>query len=156
VALTKDKVAGLVSLVLGVIYFFATNNLPESAVADPIGPRAFPYIISVGMVVVGLILTLKREVLTEQNRAVIFDLSTEKELMRDIGYTCLSGIVFGLILDPVGYLISAFLFMTAMMFISNGMRIVYNISIGLTFALITYGLFFGLLQVSLPRGILAF
>lgn len=154
--LTKDRVAGLVSLVLGVIYFFATNNLPESAVADPIGPRAFPYIISTGMVIVGLILTLKREELTEKNRAVIFDLSTEKELMRDIGYTCVAGIIFGLILDPVGYLISAFLFMTAMMFITNGKRIFYNISIGLVFAFTTYGLFFGLLEVSLPRGILAF
>jgi len=156
VAITKDKVTGLVSLVLGVVYFFATNNLPESAVADPIGPRVFPYIISAGMVIVGLILTLKREPLTEKNRAVIFDLSTEKELMRDIGYTCLAGIIFGLILEPLGYLISSFLFMTAMMFISNGRRIVYNLSVGLTFAFVTYGLFFGLLEVSLPRGILAF
>lgn len=154
--LTKDKVAGLVSLVLGVIYALATYNLPESPVADPIGPRAFPYIVSAGMVIVGLILSLKREPLTEKNRAVIFDLSTERELMRDIGYTCVAGIVFGLILEPVGYLISTFLFMTAMMFITNGRRIVYNIAIGLLFAFTTYGLFFGLLDVSLPRGMLAF
>lgn len=156
VALTKNRVTGLVSLVLGVIYFFATQNLPESAVADPIGPRAFPFIVSAGMVIVGLVLALKREDLTEKNRAVIFNLATEKELMRDIGFTCVAGIIFGLILEPVGYLISAFLFMTAMMFITNGRRIAYNLSIGLTFALTTYGLFFGLLDVSLPRGILAF
>ncbi len=155
-ALTKDRVTGLVSLVLGVIYFVATKNLPESAVADPIGPRAFPFIISAGMVIVGLILALKRDALTEKNRAVIFNLSTEKGLMLDIAYTCVAGIIFGLILEPVGYLISSFLFMTAMMFITNGRRIVYNVSVGLAFALITYGLFFGLLDVSLPRGILTF
>lgn len=154
--LTKNRVTGLVSLVLGVIYFFATRNLPESAVADPIGPRAFPYIISVGMVIVGLILTLKREALTEKNKAVIFDMATEKGLMLDIAYTCVAGVIFGLILEPVGYLISTFLFMTAMMFIANGRRIAYNVSIGVTFALVTYGLFFGLLEVSLPRGILTF
>lgn len=156
VTLTKNRVTGLVSLVLGVIYFFATKNLPESAVSDPIGPRAFPYIISAGMVVVGLILTLKREDVTEKNRAVIFNLSTEKELMLDVGYTCVAGIIFGLILEPLGYLIATFLFMTAMMFVANGRRIAYNISIGLAFSLVTYGLFFGLLEVSLPRGILTF
>jgi putative tricarboxylic transport membrane protein len=156
VALTKNRVTGLVSLVLGIIYFFATRNLPDSAVADPIGPKAFPYIIATGMIIVGLILSLKQEQLTEKNRAVIFDLKTEKGLMIDIGYTCLAGIIFGLILEPVGYLISTFLFMTAMMFITNGRRIVYNISIGLLFAVTTYVLFFVLLEVSLPRGILTF
>lgn len=154
--LSKNRVTGLVSLVLGVIYFFATKNLPESAVADPIGPRAFPFIVSAGMVIVGLVLTLKRETVTAKNRAVIFDLATEKGLMLDIAYTCVAGIIFGLILEPVGYLISTLLFMTAMMFITNGRRVVYNTSIALLFALTTYGLFFGLLDVSLPRGVLAF
>ena len=156
VALTKNRLTGLVSLLLGIIYFFATRNLPETAVADPIGPRAFPYIIATGMIIVGLVLALKREPLTEKNRAVIFNLSTEKELMINIGYTCVAGIVFGLILEPVGYLISTFAFMTAMMFITNGRRILYNLSIGLLFAVTTYVLFFILLEVSLPRGILIF
>lgn len=156
VALTKNRLTGLVSLLLGIIYFFATRNLPETAVADPIGPRAFPYIIATGMIIVGLVLALKREPLTEKNRAVIFNLSTEKELMINIGYTCVAGIVFGLILEPVGYLISTFAFMTAMMFITNGRRILYNLSIGLLFAVTTYVLFFILLEVSLPRGILTF
>lgn len=155
-ALTKNRLTGLVSLLLGIIYFFATRNLPETAVADPIGPRAFPYIIASGMIIVGLVLALKREPLTEKNRAVIFNLSTEKELMINIGYTCVAGIVFGLILEPVGYLISTFAFMTAMMFITNGRRILYNLSIGLLFAVTTYVLFFILLEVSLPRGILTF
>lgn len=156
VALTKNRLTGLVSLLLGIIYFFATRNLPETAVADPIGPRAFPYIIASGMIIIGLVLALKREPLTEKNRAVIFNLSTEKELMINIGYTCVAGIVFGLILEPVGYLISTFAFMTAMMFITNGRRILYNLSIGLLFAVTTYVLFFILLEVSLPRGILTF
>lgn len=156
VALTKNRLTGLMSLLLGIIYFFATRNLPETAVADPIGPRAFPYIIATGMIIVGLVLALKREPLTEKNRAVIFNLSTEKELMINIGYTCVAGIVFGLILEPVGYLISTFAFMTAMMFITNGRRILYNLSIGLLFAVTTYVLFFILLEVSLPRGILTF
>lgn len=155
-AITKNRVTGLVSLVIGVIYFFATRNLPESAVSDPIGPKAFPTMVAAGMIVVGLLLVLKREKVTPKNRAVLFDMATEKELMRDIGLTCVAGLIYGLILEPVGYLITTLLFMTAMMFITNGRRTLYNLSVGLVFSLTTYGLFFYILDVSLPRGILTF
>lgn len=156
-ALTKNKVTGLVALIVGVVYLIATYNLPESAVADPIGPRAFPFIISACLLAVGLMLVLKKETLTAKNRAVVFTWATEKALVLNIIYTCVAGVVFGLILEPVGYLISTVLFMTAMMFITYGKsRTFFNIAIALTFSLTTYGLFFGLLDVSLPRGILAF
>ena len=65
-------------------------------------------------------------------------------------------VVFGVILEPLGYLIATFLFMSAMMFITYGGRYLFNLSIGLLFAVTTYVLFFVLLEVSLPRGILAF
>ena len=61
-----------------------------------------------------------------------------------------------MILEPLGYLIATFLFMSAMMFITYGGRYLFNLSIGLLFAVTTYVLFFVLLEVSLPRGILAF
>jgi putative tricarboxylic transport membrane protein len=155
--LTRDRLTGLVALIVGVIYFFATLKLPDSAVADPIGPRAFPFIIAVCLTFVGLLLVLKNEKLTEKNRAVIFTWATDKEVVLSIAYTCVAGLIFGLILEPLGYLISAMLFMTAMMFITYGRsRFLFNIAIGLAFAASTYGLFFMLLEVSLPRGILAF
>jgi putative tricarboxylic transport membrane protein len=147
---------GIVSLVVGTIYLVASIRLPESAVSDPIGPRAYPIIVAIGMILVGLVLVFKREALTAKNKAVIVDMATEKDMVVKIAWTCVAGLVFGLILDKVGYLISTFLFMTAMMFITNGRRTLYNAAIGLVFALSTYGLFFGLLDVSLPRGILAF
>lgn len=154
--LTKNRLTGIVSLLLGAIYFFATQRLVVPSVADPIGPKAFPYLVSFGLLIVGALLVLKREKVTEKNRAVIFDLKTEKPLMLRIGLTCLAGLVFGVVLEPLGYLLASFLFMSAMLFITYGARYVFNFSIGLTFAVTTYVLFFVLLEVSLPRGILAF
>ena len=155
-AITKNKVTGLVALILGVIYLIATRRIEVPAVSDPIGPKAFPTIVAVALILVGLMLVLKKETLTEKNKAVIFTWATERELVINIMLTCAAGVIFGLILEPLGYLLATFLFMTAMMFITNRNRAVYNCSISLTFALVTYGLFFGLLDVSLPRGILAF
>lgn len=156
--LTKNKVTGIVALVIGVVYFFSTMNLPaDLAQTDPVGPRVFPYIIAVCLIFVGLLLVCKKERLTEKNRAVVFVWSTDKQTILKIVYTCIAGLVFGLILEPVGYLISTALFMTVMMFITYGKsRAVFNVTIGLVFALTTYVAFFELLEVSLPRGILAF
>ena len=154
--LTKNRLTGIVSLILGGVYFYATSRLVVPAVADPIGPKAFPYLVAVGLMVVGLLLVLKREKVTEKNRAVIFDLKTEKGLMLRIGLTCVAGLVFGVILEPLGYLTATFLFMTAMMFITYGGRYLLNLSVGLVFSVTTYFVFFMLLEVSLPRGILAF
>ena len=154
--MTKNRVTGIFALVLSVIYLAATSTIEITAVSDPIGPRVFPVIIGVGLFLIGLLLVMKKETLTAKNRAVVFTWATEKELIVNIGLTCVAGVIFGLILEPLGYLLATTLFMTAMMFITNRNRVIYNCAIALTFSLTTYGIFFGLLEVSLPRGILAF
>jgi putative tricarboxylic transport membrane protein len=157
VAMTKNKVTGLGALVIGVTYFLITMSMRVPAVSDPIGPRVFPFMLAICMIFVGLLLVLKKEEVTEKNRAVIFSWPGDKDMVMRIVYTCIAGFVFGLILDPLGYLISAVLFMTAMMFITYGpRRYRLNILVGLIFGLSTYVVFFEVLQVSLPRGILAF
>lgn len=155
--MTKNKVTGLGALVIGVTYFLITMSMRVPAVSDPIGPRVFPFMLAICMIFVGLLLVLKKEEVTEKNRAVIFSWPGDKDMVMRIVYTCIAGFVFGLILDPLGYLISAVLFMTAMMFITYGpRRYRLNILVGLIFGLSTYVVFFEVLQVSLPRGILAF
>ena len=74
--LTKNRLTGIVSLILGGLYLYATSCLVVPPVADPIGPKAFPYLVSFGLLCVGLLLVLKREKPSEKNRAVIFDLKT--------------------------------------------------------------------------------
>ncbi|MDR2614009.1 MAG: tripartite tricarboxylate transporter TctB family protein [Candidatus Accumulibacter sp.] len=155
--MTKNKVTGLGALVVGVAYFLATMDMKVAAVSDPIGPRVFPFMLAIGMIFVGLLLALKKEEVTEKNRAVIFSWPGDKAVIIKIIYTCIAGFVFGMILDPLGYLISSVLFMTAMMFITYGpSRYLLNVSVGLIFGVSTYVVFFEVLQVSLPRGILAF
>jgi putative tricarboxylic transport membrane protein len=140
-----------------VAYFLATMNMKVAAVSDPIGPRIFPFMLAVCMIFVGMLLISKKEEATEKNRVVLFSWPGDKGVVIRIIYTCLAGFVFGLILDPLGYLISSVLFMTAMMFITYGpRRFLLNVSVGALFGASTYVVFFKVLQVSLPRGILAF
>ena len=80
-----------------------------------------------------------------------------KALYTKIGLTVLAGIVYGFILDTVGYLISTFVFMMILMCLVNTIRrMAENTIISLGFSVVTYVLFATIFQVSLPRGILAF
>lgn len=88
---------------------------------------------------------------------VDLDYSSKRVLYGKIGLTVLAGVIYGFLLDPIGYLISTFVFMMILMCLVNTLkRMPQNIIIALGFSMVTYLVFATLFKVSLPRGILAF
>jgi len=161
--LTKNLVTGLISLVLGVVYLFMTLRLPDVSIGDPLGPKLFPMIVGVGALLSGVLLVageLRAAKSGRRQRAdeeTAVERSARKALYGKIGLTILAGLVYGLLLDTVGYLISTFVFMMILMCLVNTIRrMAENTIISLGFSVITYVLFATIFQVSLPRGILAF
>lgn len=161
--LTSDLATGLISSVLGVVYLYMTFRLPDVSIGDPLGPRLFPLIVGIGAVISGAVL-LAKEIRAGKTRSAQApkgedapDYSSRKGTYRKIGLTLLAGIIFGLLLDQVGYLISSFVFMMTLMCLVNKLkRLAENIVIALGFSVVTYVVFAILFKVSLPRGILAF
>jgi len=160
--LTKNLAAGLISLVLGVVYLFMTLRLPDVSIGDPLGPKLFPIIVGIGAMLCGVLLIAVetraakggRQRAEEETAA---ERSARRALYVKIGLTILAGVVYGFMLDTVGYLISTFVFMAFLMCLVNTIRrVVENIVISLGFSVVTYVLFATIFQVSLPRGILAF
>lgn len=161
--MTKNLVTGLISLVLGVVYLFMTLRLPDVSIGDPLGPKLFPMIVGVGALLSGVLLVageLRAAKSGRRQRAdeeTAVERSARKALYGKIGLTILAGLVYGLLLDTVGYLISTFVFMMILMCLVNTIRrMAENTIISLGFSVITYVLFATIFQVSLPRGILAF
>ena len=161
--MTKNLAAGLISLVLGVVYLFMTLRLPDVSIGDPLGPKLFPMIVGIGALVSGVLLVAgeiraaKGGARQRADEETAVERCARKALYTKIGLTVLAGIVYGFILDTVGYLISTFVFMVILMCLVNTIRrMVENIVISLGFSVVTYVLFATIFQVSLPRGILAF
>ena len=44
-ALSADRLAGLVLLLVATFYLFEARRFEAGFIADPIGPRAFPYVL---------------------------------------------------------------------------------------------------------------
>ncbi len=156
--MTKSLATGVIALVFGIGYLVMTYLLPDPAMGDAMGPKLFPYIVGFGATLTGAILLLKgyRSQKTG-DEVVALQVSENKRLYLKIALTLGVATIYGIILDPVGYVISTFIFLLGIMLIINDLkRIVENIITSLSFSVITYYVFSIVLKLSLPRGLLRF
>ncbi|WP_453990579.1 tripartite tricarboxylate transporter TctB family protein [Bacillus nitroreducens] len=139
-----------ISILISIFYFISTINLPKAKLGDPNGPMYFPLIVSIFLFVVSVIYFIKEfkhhypkndEVqLLFKGRAPFLIIST---LVLSLIYT--------LIFERFGFLLSTILFMMAILFIVNGKeKWKVNISVAVLFSLGAWYAFTQLLDVSLP------
>src|SRR3982750_1225355 len=63
-----DRVIFVCTLVLAGVYFYATEQLPSLEIGDPLGPKAFPRLLGVGLVITAIVLL--REILRARKAPV--------------------------------------------------------------------------------------
>jgi putative tricarboxylic transport membrane protein len=151
--MTKDMTAGIVSVVLGVGYLIGTFRITVPEAADMTGPRVFPFMISVAMLACGLALILK-DVRSKNRQPFSWRIAAERGIWLRILFTIAAGIVYGLVLDWLGYLIATFFFMMFVASIINLGRHLQNAIIAVAFSTISFVGFAVVLKLSLPRGLL--
>lgn len=156
--MSKNTITGLFSVALGVIYMISTINLEYEKTGYSAGPKMYPYIVGCFIILLGVVLLIKEMRTPRESRITLPKLDNEgKTVLIRIAITALMGIIYGLILDPVGYLISTTLFMLGLMFMINSLeRWKRNIIVSVGFSLVTYIGFATLLHLSLPRGLFSF
>ena len=153
--MTKDRVTGLLAVVVGGVYLAATFRVPVYESGDETGPRAFPFLIAALVIASGLGLLVKDARATVRDR-MAWGFSADRGTWIRIVLTIAFGIAYGLVLDGLGYLVATFLFMIAVSSFINVGRHVQNLVVSASFSIISFVTFGILLQLSIPRGILAF
>ena len=151
--MTKDMTAGILSVVLGLGYLVAAFRIPVFDTGDEIGPRVFPFMISAVVICCGLALMLK-EFKSRNRKRFSWGFTSERGIWLRIFVTIAAGIVYGLVLDWLGYVIATFFFMIIVASIINTGKHLQNSIIAAAFAVITFAAFAVILKLSLPRGIL--
>ncbi|HBW34857.1 tripartite tricarboxylate transporter TctB family protein [Desulfosporosinus sp. BICA1-9] len=157
--MSKNVMTGLFAVALGGIYLIATLNLRQQTMGDPTGPKVFPLIVASLLILLGILLLVKEIRTPKELRSILsFQLTPEgKKVLIRIVVTSIAGIIYGFLLDPLGYLISTAVFMLGLMFLVNTFaRWKQNIMVSIGFSLVTYIGFATLLHLSLPRGIFSF
>lgn len=127
-------------------------TLPNASIGNPIEPKIFPLLLGIGTTICGIILTIiegrKKTAGKETKKENGKGLSHDSKL---IIYTCVVALVYALLFEPIGYVLSTILFMGAMLFALNGKeKWKTNIIVSLGFSIGIYILFLKLLGIPLP------
>jgi putative tricarboxylic transport membrane protein len=146
-----DAFTGLFSVAFGLIYGGQAYTMPRAMFGNPMDPIYFPLGIALLAIFIGVCLLVKSNfkasVMAFTN--IINESTIKKNDRRRIFYTCLISISYALLFEHVGYVISTFLFMSAMLTITR-CSWKTSIVVALVFAMAIFFIFNTLLAVSLP------
>jgi putative tricarboxylic transport membrane protein len=141
-----NKLLSRFCIALSVIYYLGATRIPAlDAGGDPLGPRAFPMLLAVCLLVCAALLVI------EQRR---HDGSKFEPDNTDMGAVFLAALLVSLYFvsfESLGYLLSTILFLTIAMFCCHARKWV-ALSCAIFFPLFS-NLLFTLLGVALPSGV---
>lgn len=147
-----DLVVAGVILIFGVAYLAGALAINEPSTSySAVGPRFFPVLIGVGMLLSGVWLGVQT---WRKQRAGATFADLEEIDWRTWGAAALVLLVYIFALAPLGYVIatSVFLFLQARVFGSKAWLRDAIVSVGIS--LLVYLFFNGLLRIGLPAGLL--
>jgi putative tricarboxylic transport membrane protein len=172
----------IVVIVGAAIYLYMDVQLPEVRLSDPLGPKAFPALVGIGLLVSALLLLFEArakarhpaplveapveakaapaaETHDEDAHASATDsasgTATKRPALVLIGMV-LWTIAYYAAFDRAGYLISTMVFLIGLLSYFNRKRIKMNLAVAVGATVVFYMLFSHLLDVPMPRGILPF
>jgi putative tricarboxylic transport membrane protein len=150
----KDRVLAAVVAVVAVAYLYSDWRIPRLELGDPLGPRAFPALVGILLLVSVVLLVLE----TRRGRrapVVAAPRSGPSHL------PVLVGIVFWTIgyyavFEVAGYIIATIVYLFGLLCVFHKGQHKSNALIATGFTGIAYGVFSQLLNVQLPLGPLSF
>ncbi len=152
-----NRITVVFAVVLAALYLYATSQFPALDVSDPLGPKAFPYLIGTGLLLSAVAL------LVETLRAKKPERTGERQKISGAGrhYWVVGAAAIGTgaylaAFEWLGYALSTSIYLLILMAYFHRGKWTSNILTSVLYSFISYGMFTNLLGVSLPRGILPF
>lgn len=152
-----DRVIFVCIIILAAVYFYATAQIPSLDIGDPLGPKAFPRLLGIGLLITAGILLL--EMWREAKAAPKQKEKTTAEDRRH--YLVIAAVVIwtGICLsvfELLGYVIAMTIYLLALTAYFHRGRWVTNVLSCVLFCVGSYVMFNYVLGVNLPKGILPF
>jgi putative tricarboxylic transport membrane protein len=152
-----DRVIFVCILVLAGVYFYATEKLPSLEIGDPLGPKAFPRLLGIALVITALMLL--GEMMRARKRAPVKSLKEADPKDRG-AYLAIAAVVvwtflYVLVFETLGYVIATTVYLFALMSYFHAGKWITNAVTAVLFCVGSYWMF-KVLGVSLAQGILPF
>ena len=152
-----DRVIFVCTLILAGAYFYATEKLPSLEIGDPLGPKAFPRLLGVGLLVTAIVLLFEILRARKTSRAPVAAAPADprdRKSLFVVGAVAVWTLLYFLVFEKLGYVIATMIYLLALMFYFNKRKPVANVLTAVLFCVLSYLMFTKLLGVNLARGIL--
>ncbi|WP_430883515.1 tripartite tricarboxylate transporter TctB family protein [Fusibacter sp. JL216-2] len=148
-----NALMGFVVAAFGLVYLIMTFNLKRSAIGDPLAPLYFPIGLGSMLVIFGIVQVIRSDIKKsiESIKQLKNASDQDKQINHMIAYTCVAGVVYALVFEHLGFVLSTLGFMLAMLMLTDRKAVVKNIIIAVLFSVGIYLLFTNALGIPLPK-----
>lgn len=152
-----DKLIVLATLLLAALYWFATEQINEPLIGDPIGPKAIPRLLTIGLLIAAGLLWLET-LAGRKARVPTQTADNPPPARRHFFILALVGstLVYFFLFSWLGYALATALYLYALMAIFNPGKTRANALTAIGFSFGSYLAFTRLFGAQIPAGLLPF
>ena len=147
-----DRVIFVCTIVIAAVYFYATTLIPTLEIGDPLGPKAFPRLLGVCLLIAAGLFFLEmwkdRKAQQPPPAPGPRDL---RHLWAIAGVTIWTGIYYA-VFEKLGYVVATTIFLLALMAWFHRGKWLSNVLSAVLFSILSFVMFVKL-DVNLPRGL---
>lgn len=153
-----DKIIVVCILVFTAVYWFAIHQIREPSIGDPIGPRAIPKLLAMGLLLSAILLVFESwaKSRTAAQTSTAQDTPHKRKPSLLMAVLVLTTLVYFFVFNFLGYAISTAVYLSGLMFYFNPGKAKTNLLTAAIFSLGTYVVFTRLFGAQLPAGLLPF
>jgi putative tricarboxylic transport membrane protein len=147
-----DRVIFVCTVIIAAVYLYATTLIPSLEIGDPLGPKAFPRLLGIALLIAAGLLLL--EIWKERKApkpAPGEELAAWRYAGIIAGVAVWTGIYYA-VFDKLGYIIATTAYLLALMAWFNRGKWLANVLTAVLFSVLSY-IMFTKLDVNLPRGV---
>ena len=147
-----DRFILVLTIILAALYFWATAQIPSLEIGDPLGPKAFPRLLGIGLILTAVLLAGEMWKARHDKRE-------PAEPGAAVHYLVVAGVavwtaIYFFAFERLGYLIATTIYLAVLMAYFNRGKWIANMSTAVLFPIVSYLMFTKGLGVNLARGVL--
>ncbi len=151
-----DRIIFVCIILLAAVYFYATAQIPTLEIGDPLGPKAFPRLLGVGLLITAALLFIEmfRARKAQEREIVKKTVDNRRHFLVVAAVTVWTAIYFAGF-EPLGFVIATSVYLVVLTAYFNRGKWIANVITSIVFSVASYSMF-KLLGVTLPKGVLFF
>jgi putative tricarboxylic transport membrane protein len=152
-----DRIVFVFTVLLAAVYLYATSQLRSYEFGDPLGPKTFPFLLGIGLLISAAMLVAEmwraRKIAGDRQPAAQTDGASHAWVITAVAaWTLVYFMAFG----AAGYVLATMIYLLVLTSYFNRGKWLANSLTSVLYSVLSYLMFTRLLGVRLPAGILPF